>query len=52
VFAICVKAGIVIKMRNTLLFHVTVPNIYGTISSIYLIISEGDIKEFVPCFSI
>ena len=36
VFAICVKKGI--KMRNTLFFHVSVPNIYGTSSSIYLII--------------
>ena len=37
-FAICVKTGIIFKMRNTLFFHVSVPNIYGTSSSIYLII--------------
>jgi hypothetical protein len=35
-FAICVKMGI--KMSNTLFFHVSVPNIYGTSSSTYLII--------------
>jgi hypothetical protein len=38
VFAICVKTGIIFKMRNTLFFHVSVPNIYGTSSSVYLII--------------
>jgi len=38
VFAICVKTGIVFKMRNTLFFHVSVLNIYGTSSSIYLIV--------------
>jgi hypothetical protein len=38
VFAVCVKTGIIFKMRNTLFFHVSVPNIYGTSSSIYLII--------------
>jgi len=38
VFAICVKTGIIFKLRNTLFFHVSVPNIYGTSSSIYLII--------------
>jgi hypothetical protein len=38
VFAICVKTGITFKMRNTLFFHVLVPNIYGTSSAIYLII--------------
>jgi len=32
VFAICVKTEIISKMRNTLLFHVSVPNIYGTIA--------------------
>jgi len=30
VFAICVKTGIIFKMRNTLIFHVSVPDIYGT----------------------
>ena len=38
VFAICVKTEIIFKMRNTLFFHVSVPNMYGPISSIYLII--------------
>ena len=38
VFAICVKTGIIFKMRNTFFFHVSVPNNYGTSSSIYLII--------------
>jgi len=38
VFAICVKTGIISKMRNTILFHVSVPNICGTSSSTYLII--------------
>ena len=50
VFAICVKTGIIFKMRNTLIFHVSEPNIYGTSSSVYLIIfkvSEGDIKGFL-----
>ena len=37
-FAICVKAGIIFKMRSTSFFHVSVPNIYGTSSSTYLII--------------
>ena len=37
-FAICVKTGILFKMRNTFFFHVSVPNIHGTSSSIYLII--------------
>jgi len=37
VFAICVKTGITFK-RNTSFFHVSVPSIYGTGSSIYLII--------------
>jgi len=37
VFAICVITGIIIKMRNTLFFHVWAPNIYGT-TTIYLII--------------
>jgi len=38
VFAICVKTGIIFKMRSTSFFHVSVPNIYGTSSSTYLII--------------
>ena len=37
-FAICVKTGIIFKMRSTLFFHVSVPNIYCTSSSAYLII--------------
>ena len=37
-FAICVKTGIIFKVRNTLFFHVSVLNIYGTSSSIYLIV--------------
>ena len=37
-FAICVKTGIIFKMRSTSFFHVSVPNIYGTSSSTYLII--------------
>jgi len=37
VFAICVKMG-TFKMGNTLFFHVWVPNMYGTSSTIYLII--------------
>ena len=37
-FAVCVKTGIIFKMRNTLFFHVSVPNIYCTSSSAYLII--------------
>ena len=37
-FTICVKTGIIFKMRNTLFFHALVPNIFGTSSSIYLII--------------
>ena len=36
--AICVKTGIIFKVRITLFFHVSVPNIPGTSSSIYLII--------------
>jgi len=35
-FAICVKTGIIFKMRNTLYFLVLVPNIYINSSSIYL----------------
>ena len=38
VFAICVKTGIIFKMRSMSFFHVSVPNIYGTSSSTYLII--------------
>ena len=38
VFAICVITGIIIKMRNTLFFHVWAPNIYGTNSTIYLMV--------------
>jgi len=38
VFAICVKTEIIFKMRSTSFFHVSVPNIYGTSSSTYLII--------------
>ena len=38
-FAICVKTGIILKMRrSTSFFHVSVPIIYGTSSSTYLII--------------
>jgi len=37
VFAICVKTGIIFKVRNTLLFHVWAPNIYGTSSTKYWI---------------
>jgi len=37
VFAICVKTGNIFKMRSTSFFHVSVPNIYGTSSSTYLI---------------
>ena len=36
--AICVKTGNIFKMRSTSFFHVSVPNIYGTSSSAYLII--------------
>ena len=36
--AICVKTGIIFKMRNTLFFHVSEPNFHGTSSSIYLIV--------------
>jgi len=36
VFAICVRMGIIFKMRSTSFFHVSVPNIYGTSSSTYL----------------
>ena len=38
VFAICMKTGIIFKMRSTSSLHVSVPNIYGTSSSTYLII--------------
>ena len=38
VFAICAKTGIKFKMRKTSFFHVSVPNIYGTSLSTYLII--------------
>jgi len=38
VFAICVKTEIIFKMRNTLFFHVWAPNIYGTNSTIYLMV--------------
>jgi len=38
VFAICVKTGIIFRMRGTSFFHVSVPNIYGTSSSTYWII--------------
>jgi hypothetical protein len=38
VFAICVKTGIIFKMRSTSFFHVSVPNIYDTSSSTYLIL--------------
>ena len=38
VFAICVKTGIIFKMRSTSFFHVPVPNIYDTSSPSYLII--------------
>jgi len=36
-------------MRNTLIFHVSIPNNHGTSSSIHSFdnISEGDIKGFV-----
>ena len=45
---ICVKTGIIFKMRSTPSLHVSVPNIYGTSSSTHLIIIfEGDIKGFV-----
>ena len=37
-FAICVKTGIIFKMRSTSFFHVSISNIYGTSSSTYLII--------------
>ena len=36
-FAICAKTGIMFKMRSTSFFHVSVPHIYGTSSSTYLI---------------
>ena len=36
-FAICVKTGIIFMVTNTLFFHVWAPNIYGTSSTIYLI---------------
>jgi len=49
VFAICVKTGIIFKMRNTLFFHVSVPNIYGTSSSTYLKIFLKVISKV--CFS-
>jgi len=38
VFAICVKTGIIFKMGSTSFSHVSVPNIYGTSPSTYLII--------------
>ena len=37
----------IFKMRNTPFFHVSVPNIYGTSSSTYDNIFEGDMKGFV-----
>ena len=37
-FAICVKTGIIFKMGSTSFSHVSVPNIYGTSPSTYLII--------------
>jgi len=38
-FAICVKTGIIFKIKSTRsFFHVSVPNIYGTSSSNNLII--------------
>ena len=38
----------IFKMRNTLFFHVSVPNIYGTrFIHLFDSISEGDIKGFV-----
>ena len=46
-YAICVKTGIIFKMRSTSFFHVSVPNIYGTSSSTYDNIFEGDMKGFV-----
>jgi len=47
VFAICVKTGIIFKMRSTSFFHVSVPNIYGTSFHLFDNIFEGDIKGFV-----
>jgi hypothetical protein len=38
VFAICVKTGIIFKMRSTSFFHVPVLNIYDTSSPTYLLI--------------
>ena len=49
--AICVKTGIIFKMRNTLFFHVSVPNIYGTSSSIYLVIFLKVISKKITQFS-
>jgi len=49
--AICVKTGIIFKMRNTLFFHVSVPNIYGTSSSIYLVIFLKVISKKLTQFS-
>jgi len=37
VCALCVKTGIIFKMRNTFIFHVWAQNIYGTSSTTYLI---------------
>jgi len=45
VFAICVKTGVIFKMRSTSFFHVSVPNIYGT-SHLFDHTSEFD-KGFV-----
>ena len=36
-----------LKMRSTLFFHVSVPNIYGTSFHLFDNIFEGDIKGFV-----
>jgi len=49
--SICVKTGIIFKMRNTLFFHVSVPNIYGTSSSIYLVIFLKVISKKITQFS-
>jgi hypothetical protein len=47
VFAICVKTGIIFKMRNTSFFHVSVPNITAPVHHLFDNNSEGDIKGFV-----
>jgi len=47
VYAICVKTGIILKVRNTLFFHVWAPDIYGTSSTIYLIIILMVISKFL-----